>query len=273
MTVTNVDQQSTVLRRSGLKSVIASEAIKIWTLRFPRVLVTLAVVLAAVTALLFLLTIDVTQGDSLAALLWADIASTALLGVDATAVVFIILGAWFVASEYATGMMRTTLVATPNRVKVFSAKLLVLAGAAVLAGLVSVLLAILVAQLVLAVSGLPVLNLMDGELLRMALGSLLIVPFYSVLVAALAFIVRTTGGAVTATLAVMFAPAVVSMLPNAAQQFLLPMFPNAAILSISGSTDPGQAVHLVPLLAVVVLACWLVVVLGAALTLFSRRDA
>lgn len=276
--MTNIQHKEERQERSStsepsLHATVASEVLKLRTLTFPKVLGLISIVLFALTAVLFLVTIEVTQGDRLEELPASDIASTALLGVDATAIVLIVLGGWLVATEYASGMIHTSMVATPNRLKLYTAKLIVTVGLGVIAGLLAAVVALLSAQLVMIAQGLPALNLLDPELLRMSFGSLLMVPFYAILAAAAAFVLRSTGGAVVVTLAVMFIPAVVNMLPPAGQELLLPLLPSSALASISGLAEVGDPAYLVPILAVVSLLVWWVVFIGFGFVRFARRDA
>lgn len=258
---------------TGLRSVLAAEFSKVWTLRFPRALMVVAVAIAAVSAVLFLLTIDITQGRPLAQLSDADILSTALLGVDATTIIVIVLGSWIITSEYSTGMIHTSLVATPSRRALLTAKTVVSVAFAVLIGVVSIVVVLLFAELIVTAQGLSALPLGEPHLIRMMTGTLLMVPFYATLATAAGFIVRNTGGAVVLTLAIMLAPAVISMLPYTWQQVLLPAFPDAAFLGITGLADPAQAGFLSPMGGTIVLGCWLIAFLAAGFIAFSRRDA
>ncbi|MDN5817913.1 MAG: ABC transporter permease [Yaniella sp.] len=266
-------QERSSTSEPGLHATVASEVLKLRTLAFPKVLGLISIVLSALTAVLFLVTIEATQGDPLEALPASDVASTALLGVDATAIVLIVLGGWLVATEYASGMIHTSMVATPNRLKLYTAKLIVTAGLGMIAGLLAAVVTLLSAQLVLIAQGIPALNFLDPELLRMSFGSLLMVPFYAILAAAAAFVLRSTGGAVVVTLAVMFMPAVINMLPSAGQELLFPLLPSSALASISGLAEVGDPAHLVPLLAAVSLLVWWVVFIGFGFARFARRDA
>lgn len=111
--------------RPGLSAAVASEAVKLLTLPRLRFLALVAVVLGTATALLFYLTLPVTQGRTLAELAPGEVLSVGLLGVDAAALVLIVFAAVAVGDEYTTGMMQTTLTLTPARGRVLGAKLVV----------------------------------------------------------------------------------------------------------------------------------------------------
>lgn len=273
MTQTLSDHQAQTETIGGFRAALSAEFSKLWTLRFPRAVMVFAVAIAAAGAILFLLTIEITQGEPLAQLSEADILSTALLGVDATTIVLIVLGSWIITSEYGTGMIYTSLVATPSRPALFTAKNVVTVILAVIIGTLAIVAGVLVAEVIVITQGLPSLGLGDPQLLRMMTGTLLMAPFYAVLATAAGFIVRNTGGAVMLTLTVMLAPAVINMLPHTWQHVLLPLFPDAAFMGITGLVDSDQAGYLTSFGGAIVLGCWLVVFLAAGFVLFSRRDA
>lgn len=258
---------------TGFPAALRSEVTKILSLPFPRRLWVLAVVAAPLCAVLFLATTGVTQSEPLENLSETDIVGTAMLGIDAATLVMIVFGAWSVGGEYASGMIRTSLLAIPRRSALFAAKILCVAGAVVLAGVVAATAAIGAAQLILLGQGLAPLDAADPHLLRMIFGSVVMVPFYAVVAAASAFLVRSTGGAVICALALMFVPSLVSLFPEMWQRALLPLLPGPALHSLSGAAGPANAEYFAPALAAVSLVCWTAVVLGGAIATFVRRDA
>ncbi len=233
----------------------------------------LALVLAATSAAIFLLTTGVTRGESLARMRPLDVAGTSLLGVDFANLVLVVLGASAVASEYSTGMIRSTLAATPRRLRFLAAKAAVLAVTALMAGALAAVAAFGVGEVVLLAQGLPAMDPSDPRLVRLVFGSVLMAPFYSLLAIAFAFITRNTGAAVTAVLAVMSVPALVGALPEWWREFLQPLLPASALHSLSGSALPNAPEYLAPGSATVVLVGWVAVLLLAAYLAFARRDA
>ena len=252
---------------------LASEWAKLWTLRFTHAMLPLALILTAGASTIFLLTTGVTRGASLAEMRTVDVAGTSLLGVDFANLVLIVLCASAVASEYSTGGIRLTLAATPRRLRVLAAKTIVLATVALLSGLLSATVAFGAGQLILLTQGVPAMDAADPWLLRLAFGSALMVPFYSLLAVALALITRSTGWAVAAVLAIMSVPALVGALPEWWRELLLPYLPASALHSLSGSASPGSPEHLAPVPAIFVLLVWAAGLLLAAYVSFAKRDA
>lgn len=256
-----------------LAATLASEWTKLWTLRFTRAMLLLALVLAAASAAVFLLTTGVTRGESLAEMRPLDVAGTSLLGADFANLVLVVLSASAVASEYSTGLIRPTLTATPRRFKVLAAKATVLALTALLAGSLSAVAAFGVGQIVLLAQGVPAMDPGDPRLLRLVLGSALMVPFYSLLAVAFAFVTRNTGAAVAAVLAIMSVPALVGALPGSWRELLQPLLPASALHSLSGSVSPNSPEYLAAGPAAFVLLAWVAALILAAYLAFTRRDA
>nr|WP_246195564.1 ABC transporter permease subunit [Halopolyspora algeriensis] len=251
---------------------LAAEWTKLWSLRFTRAMLLLALILAAGAAAVFLLTTETTRGEPLAEMSPFEIAGASLLGVDFAVVVLEVLCASAVASEYSTGMIRLTLSVAPHRWRVLAAKGLVATMIALLAGLAATAAAVGAGQLVLLTQGLPGLS-PEPRLLRLAVGSMLMVPLYSLLTVALAFLTRNGGGAIAVVLTIMSVPTLVGALPPGWQWSLLPWLPASALHSLSGAASPQAPEHLAPGWAAVVLVAWAAALLLLAYVVFSRRDA
>lgn len=273
MSAISVKDRQSVTSGARLPAALRSEAVKFFSLQLPRRLWLSAVVLAAACAALFLATTGATQSESLDELSQTDIAGTAALGIDAASLVAIVVGAWMVGGEYASGMIRTSVIVTPNRVRLFAAKILWCVTVSVGCSAAVAAAVFVVAQAILLGNGVEPLDVNDPHLLRVIVGSAVMVPFYATVAAASAFLCRSTGGAVVISLALMFIPALIGVLPEAWQHHLLPFFPGPALHSLSGTATPGDAEFLAPALAVFSLIAWTTVFLGSASAVFGRRDA
>lgn len=256
-----------------LAATLASEWTKLWTLRFTHSMLSLALVFCAGASAIFLLTTGVTREGSLSEMSTIDVAGTSLLGVDFANLVLIVLCAGAVASEYSTGMIRLTLAATPRRMRVLGAKATVLAATALLAGVLSAIVAFGVGQLILVMQGVPAMDPADPRLLKLVFGSALMVPFYSLLAVAFGFITRSAGWAIAAVLAIMSVPALVGALPEWWQDLLLPGLPSSALHSLSGSVSTRSPEYLALGPATLVLLTWAAGLLIAAYVSLSARDA
>jgi ABC-2 type transport system permease protein len=244
--------------------VIRAEWTKFSTVRFLPWLAIGAVAASPLVALLLVVSLPVTQGRGIDAVPPAEVVGAALLGVDAAAIVLMVLGASIGGSEYATGLAQPTFLVTPRRGRVVLAKVVVTAS---VAGAVAAMVAVLcplVAQLALVGAGLRAAPL-DGPLLRLAAGSALGPVFYAVIALAAALVLRSTGGGVVAALAVLALPTVTSWIPGL--DVLAPVWPGAALHGVSGVDEQvGAGVGALSLLA------WAAAVTAVAMWQVRVRD-
>ena len=144
-----------------------------------------------------------------------DITQMSLAGVSFMLVLIIVLGVRFITAEYQDGMMiRTTFAASPRRGRVLAAKALVVGVTAFVAALVAGAVAFHLAQPRLyangfAPAGAPFLSLTGGPVLRAVVGSAALVALWAVLSLCLGTILRRTGVAVAAALALLIIPSMV----------------------------------------------------------------
>ena len=204
-----------------------------------------------------------------------DAVGIGLFGSLFSAIVFAVLGATAVTSEYGSGMIRLTLTATPRRGRVLAAKATVVAAVTLVAGLVTATATFLVAQAVLVAHGVPTASLADADALRTVLGDGVLTPVLPVIAVALGFASRSTAGAVTSVLAVIFVPWILGgVLPAWWRENVLDYVPGAAAEAItSGHLESATDGLLAPGLAALVLAGWLAAFLAAAWVALERRDA
>lgn len=255
----------------GFTRTVRSEFIKLWTLQTTRRLFWAALIIAAFTAVLLCFTIGPTTGIPLQERAPEDIVSTSLLGTDAAALVLMLAAAGTVGSEYATGMMRSTLTVTPRRTRYLLAKAVTVLLSTFAVGLAAGLVSVLAGQGVLLVVGLPTIGA-DLDMVRMAVGAATIAPFYAVFATAAAVVFRSTAGGVTAALVLLFLPTVVGWMPEWFQANVLPFVPGEAIHILAGLTRPGFVSYVHPLVAGGTLLVWLGAALAVAAVVLRRRD-
>jgi ABC-2 type transport system permease protein len=182
-----------------------------------------------------------------------------------------VIGAVFVAGEYATGLIRTMFAAASNRRTVLFAKTIVLGGSSWIVITVASFIVFFSGQAVYGGTD-PTYALGDQGVLRAVLGAGIYGTAIVVMGGALGFLSRSTAAAIgTLVGTLMIAPALVSFLPDAVGQSVgkfLPSNAGQAVMSVSGGDtllSPGTGF--------VVLATWVVVLLGQALVVVDRRDA
>jgi ABC-2 type transport system permease protein len=182
-----------------------------------------------------------------------------------------VLGVLLITSEYATGLIRTTLTAVPQRRTLLAGKAAVFGTIALLVGMTSAFTAFFAGQAVLNTKDLGV-SLADPNVLRAVLGAGTYLTIVGLLGLAIGAILRRTAGAI----ATLFA--LVLVLPVLAQALPSPWNTNIAKFLPS---QLGEALFnvrpdsnlLSPATALSVALIWLLVSFAIAAVLIVRRDA
>jgi ABC-2 type transport system permease protein len=263
----------TIAARPDFAATLGSEWTKLTVLRSTRITLTLSIVLAVVLSAITCIVIGITWDD------WKpedragfDPVSDTQLGGLLTAILFAVLGVRAVAAEYASGMMRLTLTATPRRGRVLAAKTVVVTVITLAVGTIATLAMLLTGQAIFESYGLPTADLGSSDALRLIFGSSLLGPVLPVIGVALATMLRSTAGAITALLGLLFLPAILGpALPSFVEEHILIYLPGAASEAVTG--DNSAEHHLSSGAAIPVLAAWLVIFVGAAYATLTRRDA
>jgi ABC-2 type transport system permease protein len=187
---------------------------------------------------------------------------------------FIAFGVNAVGVEYATGMIRTSMTATPRRGRFLLAKCLPLFLGAFAAGLVMAAAATAVGLAVLSRHGISTPAVTDLPVLRAILGSALGTAFVTLGGAAGAFMFRNILGALVAANVGAALPSSLSFLPDGLQRDVLRYLPtNAADGLTRVVVDPDSPMHIGTLPAFGLLAVWTVVTVAGARSILDRHDA
>jgi ABC-2 type transport system permease protein len=126
-----------------------------------------------------------------------------------------VLGILVVTSEFATGLIRTTLTVTPRRHRVLAAKVVIAAAVAVVAGQVLMVAAFLIGQPLIDGQGVPNAGLGDPGVLRAVLAGGLYLTLIALLSVGLGTIMRATAGALATLVGIIFlVPALAGIFPS-----------------------------------------------------------
>jgi ABC-2 type transport system permease protein len=181
-----------------------------------------------------------------------------------------VLGILVVTSEFATGLMQTSLLATPRRHRLLAAKVVVAAAVAVVAGQVLMFAAFFTGQAVLSGQGVPHAAIGDPGVFPAVTGGGLYLAAIALLAVGLGALLRATAGALAVLVGIVFlVPAVAGLFPAWLQGifFYWPTLGAAAVLK----TVPDPAFpH--PWLNLGGLCLGVAAVLAAAFAVFRRRD-
>lgn len=182
-----------------------------------------------------------------------------------------VLGVLVVTSEYATGQIRATLAATPQRVAVLAAKAATFTGVILAVGTVASFTAFWTGQRIFASKGLDV-SITEPGVLRAVFGGALYLAAVGLLGIGLGVILRRTAGAVAALVALLIlAPLVGGFLPASFQESAGRFFPAQAGMAVFGVVPDPRA--LAPWTGYGVLLAYVAGVLVVGGLLLARRDA
>jgi hypothetical protein len=182
-----------------------------------------------------------------------------------------VLGVMAISSEYATGMIRSTLQAQPRRLTVLAAKILVLGGLMLVVGEALAFAGYGVGKAIIN-AYVPV-QLSDDGVLRAVIGAGLYTAVLALFSLAVGAIFRHTAGGITAVLGLItvISP-LTGLLPNALGRYINAFLPtNAGSLVFQRRVDAGWPLGPIDGLAVFAVETAFLLVLAAFL--LRRRDA
>ena len=181
-----------------------------------------------------------------------------------------VLGILVVTSEYATGLVRTSLAATPRRHRLLAAKVAVATAVALVAGQALMFAAFLLGQALLAGQGVPHAVLGDPGVLSAVAGGGLYLATIALLAIGLAAITRATAGALATLVGIVFlVPALSGLFPSWLRG-LLDFWPSQGAAAVL-ATVPDPA-YPNPWLNLGGMCLGVAAVLAVAFVVFHRRD-
>jgi ABC-2 type transport system permease protein len=203
-----------------------------------------------------------------------DILTVVLSGLTLSQLAIAVLGALVITGEYSTGGIRSTLTAVPGRLRLLAAKAVVFFLVALAVGLVTVLVAFYVAQLILATKGLNI-GIGDPQVLRCLLGGGLYLAGSGMFGFGIGALVRHSAGAITAAVGVLLVmPLLVLIIPGSIGDTIAKYFTANAGNLITQFDQGGALVGMLsPWQGYAVFTVEWAVVLVIAAVLMRRRDA
>jgi ABC-type transport system involved in multi-copper enzyme maturation permease subunit len=209
-----------------------------------------------------------------------DVVMNSLSGAYLGQIAVVALGVLAATSEYASGTIRLTFAATPRRSKVIGAKVAVLVGSVLVAGLCASLASFMLGQPILHTNGFvpaqgyPLVSPADAPAARAIAGTALYLGVIAVLAFAVGTIVRRAGSAIATVLAILYAPAIVSlMLADPLRGWIQKASPMMAGLAVQRTVLRYDSVPIGTWAGLGVAAAWAAVALVVALWFVRRRDA
>ncbi|WP_250031385.1 ABC transporter permease [Paractinoplanes maris] len=181
-----------------------------------------------------------------------------------------VLGILVVTSEYATGLMGTTLTAMPRRTRVLAAKVVLATVVAVIAGEVLMFASFLIGQPLMDRQGVPVAGLDDPGVLSAVVAGGLYLAAIALLAVGLGVLMRATAGALATLVGIVFlVPAVAGIFPSW-MHGVFTYWPTIGGSAALGTVADPDFPH--PWLNLGGMCLAIAGVLAAAFVVFRRRD-
>lgn len=265
-------------RQPGFATTLNSEWTKLRSVRSTWMLTGLAIVLpvvfSSVVALVMGLTSEPIDTFSEADRVMSDPLTSSMPGMLFSLILLIVLGVTAVSSEYSSGMIRTTFIVNPHRIRVGAAKALIVGLLGVAIHAIAVPGMFLASQAIYGAYGLETASVTDNQAARFLLVVALVVPLtYTLISLSIAYLLRGTAVAITAAFGFIFLTSNLGpLLPAWFQQHVYRYLPDIANNSLSGFTPPGDLTYLSPFPASLVVVTWIIGSLVAAAFVLHRRD-
>ena len=201
-----------------------------------------------------------------------DPTSVSLAGVQLAQIAAGVLGVLLITSEYATGLIRTTLAAVPRRLPTLWGKAAVVTGAVVAVSVPAAVAVFLAGQAILGRQHLSV-SFSEPGVARAVIGGALYLAVAALLGLALGALLRSTAGGIAALFGLLFAvPILVGFLPGSLADEIGKYLPGTAGLAVT-TVHPDPATSLAPWTGFGVFCAYARVLLGVAAVRMRRGDA
>jgi ABC-type transport system involved in multi-copper enzyme maturation permease subunit len=214
-----------------------------------------------------------------------DVVQIGLAGVVFAALAAVVAGASLMTSEYSTRMIRTTLTATPGRLRVLAAKALVVAGVSFPLALGASVAAYLISQSLLHERGFvapayPPTAITDPEAARAVVGTALLLTAYCLIALGIGTALRHSGASIAAGIGLVFVPLLMlGAFPEHIRERIVQATPLAgtAVQSTNGRMLTAFAnldgLPIGPWQGLAVAYAWALGSLAVGYVLLRRRDA
>ncbi|MGH8880498.1 MAG: ABC transporter permease [Stackebrandtia sp.] len=203
-----------------------------------------------------------------------DTVKLSLSGIPLSQTLVAALAVVCLGGEYGTGMIRSTIMATPRRARVLAAKAVIVSAVTLVSGLVAVPVSLLIGRIILSGKGFEALPLGGSATLRAAAGSiayLILIGLFSLGAAALLRNSTAALGTIFGLLFV-FPVLIVAVRDPDLARILFRASPMDAGLSVQVTEDLSK-MPISPWAGLGILAIWTASALLAGTTTLHRRDA
>jgi ABC-2 type transport system permease protein len=120
----------------------------------------------------------------------------------------------------------------------------------------------------------PTASLSDPDAARMVLGLGVAMPFFPILGFAFGVLLRSTAGGITTALGLLWLPQIFAQLVSESfQENVLVFLPNNGMDTMTSGHIQHSPAFPDPTVGAVIVAAWVLTIVGAAYVAFTRRDA
>jgi hypothetical protein len=260
--------------RSGFPGALRSEWVKIRSVRSTVWTLAAAIVIAVGISALGNWGQSGHTTQTAAQLAAKDLTQRSMFGIVLGQLVMVVFGALAVTSEYATGMIRTSLSAQPRRMNVFWAKFVIVAVVAFIVGEIISFASFLISAHFWTAKGVS-LSLSTPGSLQAVFGGGLYLAGAALLAFGLGAVMRHTAGAITAGVFLLFvATIIVNFMPDSWQADIdkwLPYNAGGQVWATQHTADVGTALSAWSGFGVYMIYAAVAIICGAIS--FKRRDA
>lgn len=209
-------------------------------------------------------------GNPAASVVPATVASRSQLGGLISQLVVGVLAVLFIAGEYGTGVVRSSMIAVPRRLPVLWAKLGVFVATMLPVTLVSSLAAFALGQVFWRGHGRPAVGLTDPGVAQVVLGAAVCIVLLGACAMAIGTLIRNTAGGITATVGLYFVlPIIAAQMPQRVAEASRFLPSNASGAVWHASLSP---VSMTPANGFILLCVYTVVLSAAAAWRLRRGD-
>jgi len=200
-----------------------------------------------------------------------DPVSTALAGIIFAQFAVGVIGVLFITSEYSSGSIRTTLTAVSNRIRLITAKSIVLVASLIVVSEIVCFAAFELGQAIFK-GVVPTASLGTPDVLRSVLLAGLYLTLLTIAGFSIGLIVRHSAACISIFVSVLLiVPIIFAFLPSSWQNSYSKYLPSELGRSMMSPFPP--AFHLGAWNATILLLIYVVVIFGVGVTLMVRRDA
>lgn len=189
---------------------------------------------------------------------------------DVVTIMLVIFFANFIAKEFTTEQVYTSLAITPLRHKFYLSKILFVLLLSMGVGVILILTILGLDQLVLSMYEMQTIPLFHQTVLSKLIGTLFMVLFYSILSATGSFYFQSVSGGITFSLGIMFIPALVKLFPKGFSELFLSFLPEKSLSTLTkiGMFNLDNTI----LFSILILLSWLLVPLIFGFKKFNETD-